>query len=58
MSYISLEEETTIEEKTRTKRSDEIDPRVYINSSGQLKGIPNKFNAIDEVKSGFESILI
>ncbi len=58
MSHISLEEETTNEEKTRTKRADEKDPAVYINSIGQPKGIPNEYNARAEVKSGIESIFI
>lgn len=44
--------------KTRTRREYEPDPRVYLDSIGQPRGVPNKFKARDEIKSGFESIFL
>ncbi|KAI2656002.1 Syncytin-A [Labeo rohita] len=42
----------------RVKRNYIPDPKVYIDSIGQPKGIQNQFKARDEVKSGLESIFI
>ncbi|XP_057186372.1 uncharacterized protein LOC130552199 [Triplophysa rosa] len=42
----------------RAKRSYIPDPKVYIDSIGQPRGIPDQFKLRDEVKSGFESIFI
>uniref|UniRef100_A0A673ZJP8 Uncharacterized protein n=3 Tax=Salmo trutta TaxID=8032 RepID=A0A673ZJP8_SALTR len=44
--------------KTRTKREYESDPKVYLDTIGQPRGVPTEFKARDEVKSGFESIFL
>lgn len=49
---------TEVEYKNRTKRAYEPDPRVTIDLIGQPRGIPEKYKARNEIKSGFESIFI
>ncbi|KAI2661443.1 envelope glycoprotein [Labeo rohita] len=55
-SKSSLGKNETINHKV--KRNYIPDPKVYIDSIGQPRGIPNQFKARDEVKSGLESIFI
>ncbi len=46
-------EQSTNKEDNRIRRGYEPDPKVYIDSIGQTRGIPNVFKARDEVKAGF-----
>lgn len=57
-SYLSRRGNNKWRKKNWIKRADEKDPADYINSIGQPKGTPNKFNTRDEVKLRFELILI
>jgi len=51
-------EQHTKEDQNRSKRAYQPDPNVELDSIGQPRGIPNKYKARDEIKSGFESIFI
>lgn len=51
-------EQSESKEDNRIKRGYEPDPKVYLDSIGQPRGIPNEFKARDEVKAGFESIFV
>ncbi|XP_016396857.1 uncharacterized protein LOC107730522 [Sinocyclocheilus rhinocerous] len=42
----------------RVKRAYEADPNVYLDVIGQPRGIPEKYKARNEIKSGFESIFV
>ncbi len=45
-------------ERHRAKRAYEQDPSVYLDKIGQPRGIPEKYKARNEIKSGFESIFV
>lgn len=42
----------------RAKRAYEADPNVYLDAVGQPRGIPEKYKARNEIKSGLESIFV
>lgn len=60
ISY-SLKEPIPDPQETRKRRDlssvSNLDPHVYLDDIGVLRGVPNEFKARDEVAAGFESIL-